>query len=653
MTESERSQGRAQTACLALDGEGDDTLFIGDCGQSRAPVAGAKWVKGFVPCGLVGQSPAPSERNGNTEHVARTGDLRRIDKPRRARYTFDSSTADVKSNIGLLLAEVTRPERREIMAKASISVVKGKGSLNHNNREFVTDNVDRDRIKNNITYKCESLEDAYRHCFEQAITEYNAKQKRADRRIDGVRGYMEQIRTSKNGEKLFYENLIQVGNMRDSGVGTEQGEMCKQILDKYMRDFKERNPNLYVFNAVMHLDEQTPHLHIDYIPVAHGYKNGLQARNSLDRAFREQGVEGKSCRYENCTIAWQNGEKDHIEQIMLEHGMEREEETGFKREHQGLEQYKASMEKLGKMKIEAREIPFEKMLFSNEKVAVKKTDLELAELKLSMATAYAEEGKKFVGYAKSSLEEANEYAARKMNAALSMANKSQKELENLSAEADRAERERKKWIQKQEDYEVLKGAYEELKDRYADLEEETFADNRRIRELSAENEKLQKQIADLKKSTAEAVREAVEPLKAQIDDLKRSADVRVQKATEPLKKQIESLEQAVGNAYRRMANIVETVGMLRHGKPETECRIENLNSVQKGIINGVRRYAVHWMKKEGYENIAEEVQKRVTISKDITDILAEQEKEKARISAEKANSERIPAKKAKSNREER
>ena len=180
------------------------------------------------------------------------------------------------------------------MGKASISVVKGKGSVSHNNREFVTDNVDRDRIKDNIIYKCERLEDAYRHCFEQAITEYNAKQKRADRRIDGVRGYMEKIRTSKNGEKLFYENLIQVGNMHDSGVGTKQGEVCKQILDEYMREFQKRNPNLYVFNAVMHLDEQTPHLHIDYIPVAHGYKNGLQARNSLDKASREQGVDGKA-----------------------------------------------------------------------------------------------------------------------------------------------------------------------------------------------------------------------------------------------------------------------------------------------------------------------------------------------------------------------
>ena len=140
------------------------------------------------------------------------------------------------------------------MAKASLSVVKGKGSINHNNREFVTDNVDKDRIKDNITYKRESLAEAYRHCFGEAIENYNAKQKRSDRRINGVQGYMEQIRNSKNGEKLFYENLIQVGNMRDSGVGTEQGETCKQILDKYMREFEERNPNLYVFNAVMHLD---------------------------------------------------------------------------------------------------------------------------------------------------------------------------------------------------------------------------------------------------------------------------------------------------------------------------------------------------------------------------------------------------------------
>ena len=61
-----------------------------------------------------------------------------------------------------------------------------------------------------------------------------------------------------------------------------------------MQDFSERNPNLYVFNAVLHMDEATPHLHIDYIPVAHGYQKGLQVRNSLDKALKEQGIDGNS-----------------------------------------------------------------------------------------------------------------------------------------------------------------------------------------------------------------------------------------------------------------------------------------------------------------------------------------------------------------------
>ena len=217
------------------------------------------------------------------------------------------------------------------MAKASISVCKGRGSMAHNNREFITENVDQSRTKDNITYKKETLEQAYEKCFGQAIAEYNERQKRADRKIDGIDGYMAQIRNSKNGEKLFYEVVVQVGNMEDSHVGTERGEVCKQILDRYMREFEERNPNLYLFNAVLHMDEQTPHLHIDYIPLAHGYKQGLSVRNSLDRAFGEQGIEGKSNKYENRTIAWQREQKDQIEVIMREYGLERAEERGLDR----------------------------------------------------------------------------------------------------------------------------------------------------------------------------------------------------------------------------------------------------------------------------------------------------------------------------------
>ena len=80
------------------------------------------------------------------------------------------------------------------MAK-TISFVKGKGSLAHNNRDFIADNVDKDRIDWNVTYIRQSLKEAYDECFGDAIKEYNAKQKRKDRLKDD---YITEIRNSKN-----------------------------------------------------------------------------------------------------------------------------------------------------------------------------------------------------------------------------------------------------------------------------------------------------------------------------------------------------------------------------------------------------------------------------------------------------------------------
>ena len=262
----------------------------------------------------------------------------------------------------------------------TISVVKGKGSVAHNNRDFIAENVIEERIEDDITYKKESLEDAYEHLFGDAIREYNERQKRADRKIDGVKGYMDKLKTSKNGEKLFYENVIQVGNMHDCKVGSPEGEKAKQILDEYMRGFQERNPNLYVFNAVMHLDEQTPHLHIDYIPIAHGYKQGLQARNSLDKALGEQGIEGKSNKYENRTNKWQEIEKNRIAEIMHEYGMERAEEKGIKAPKLSVGAYKAAVSEIENQvqqlpnHIQTKPIPFVK-----DRVSVSVADLELLE----------------------------------------------------------------------------------------------------------------------------------------------------------------------------------------------------------------------------------------------------------------------------------
>lgn len=143
------------------------------------------------------------------------------------------------------------------MAGRTISFPKGDGSLTHNNREFIANNVCQERTGWNKTYIRESIADAYEKCFGEAVREYNAGQKRNDRKINN---YVKKIENSDNGEKVFYENIVQLGTKDDTPVVDENGNLTQaakeavDLLDEYVRTFQERNPNLYLFNCVMHLD---------------------------------------------------------------------------------------------------------------------------------------------------------------------------------------------------------------------------------------------------------------------------------------------------------------------------------------------------------------------------------------------------------------
>ena len=233
------------------------------------------------------------------------------------------------------------------MGAKTISFPKGRGHLTHNNREFISKNVAPERISWNRIYKQESLGDAYEICFGQALREYNENQKRKDRRKEN---YLKEIENSGNGEKTFYENVVQIGKMTDTPVVDSEGNLTEdakvaiEVLEQYAKTFQERNPNLYMFNCVMHLDEATPHLHIDYIPVAHGYKNGLRTRNSLTKAYQEMGFEKAVSKKNNETVAWQNRERSYIKELCNEHGIEIKEK-GEKRENYSLAEYKEAIHK--------------------------------------------------------------------------------------------------------------------------------------------------------------------------------------------------------------------------------------------------------------------------------------------------------------------
>lgn len=247
------------------------------------------------------------------------------------------------------------------MSAKTISFVKGKGSLRHNNRDFIADNVDPDRIKMNVTYVKQRLEEAYEVCFGEALREYNEKQTRSDRKKDN---YMTEIKNSKNREKVFYENVVQIGTMMDTGAVNADGTIsidakeAAKILDEYARTFQERNPNLYVFNCVLHMDEATPHLHIDYIPVAHGYKKGIKTRNSLTKALQEMGFDKAISNRLNETVAWQKREREHLTQLAVARGIEIETK-GEVRENYTLPEYREAMKAVDALNEEAQELGVE------------------------------------------------------------------------------------------------------------------------------------------------------------------------------------------------------------------------------------------------------------------------------------------------------
>ena len=218
--------------------------------------------------------------------------------------------------------------------KRTISAMRGKGSLSHNRRDFIAENVDSSRTPLNVEYRNEDIRAVYHELFDGALARYNEKQTRKDRVIDD---YYEKIRTGKQ-EKLFEELIIQIGNKDDMNASSENGRLARQMLDEYMQSFQQRNPTLRVFSAHLHMDEATPHLHIDFIPFTTGSKRGLETRVSLKKALEALGFTGGTKSHTELN-QWIEAEKQALASIMAQHDIEWEQK-GTREEHLSVLDYK-------------------------------------------------------------------------------------------------------------------------------------------------------------------------------------------------------------------------------------------------------------------------------------------------------------------------
>ena len=278
----------------------------------------------------------------------------------------------------------------------------GAGSLAHNRRDFIAENVDQDRVDLNICYCDENIKGVYRQLFDEAVERYNVG-KRKDRQITN---YYEKIRQGKQ-EKLFHEVIFQIGNCEDMAVGTPEGNLAVKVLDQYMQDFQQRNSNLRVFSCYLHQDEATPHLHIDFVPYVTGWKGkGMDTRVSLKQALKSQGFQGGT-KHATELNQWINHEKEILAEIAKQHGIEWKQK-GTQEEHLDVYNFKKK-----ERKKEVQELEQEKEYLTAENEGL---TLQIADARADIKN----------------LREDKEQAIQEKELAEKYAEETQKELENLA-----------------------------------------------------------------------------------------------------------------------------------------------------------------------------------------------------------------------------
>jgi hypothetical protein len=486
-----------------------------------------------------------------------------------------------------------------------VSMPQGKGSQMHNRREYekygkpTPDNIDVSKSHENITLVDRDIKEAYREIFGEALDKYNAKQKRADRKIED---YCDHIKKSKNGEKLFYEDVVQWGS-KDDFQNPQTRERAKEALVKYVEGFEERNPNLKLIGAYIHMDEASPHLHLDYVPVAHGYSRGLSTRNSLDRAMKEMGFAPENeSRKNNATKLWKESERSYFGEICRSMGLEVEMERQSTRKNLSVEEYKdARDEMLGNIEQEKEAIVAEVEPLRELKTGID----EIAGTGKTVLPGVVAIKKKDLEAVK---EQAKAYTANR------------DEIETLRERSAAVSQREQRADQREQQLNKREVGLEDMQNQIIERYNRQLRLNQLLEKSERDGRAKDKKIADLQTENT-SLRGQIRSLTAQIDQIKAE-----------LWEKINNLTDKLRGAYESLTNVVKAVGMLKYDREKDQngnytygkYGISNLSKAQDKLIDGLAEYGAKWAKEDGFSEMAEEMEKRVGISKGIEKIIEPQ-----------------------------
>lgn len=474
-----------------------------------------------------------------------------------------------------------------------VSMPQGKGSQLHNRREYekigrpIPDNIDVSKSSENITLVDKDIRQAYQEIFGEALEKYNGKQKRADRKIES---YYDHIQKSKNGEKLFYEDVVQWGSKEDF-QNPQTRERAKEALVKYVEGFEERNPNLKLIGAYIHMDEASPHLHLDYVPVAHGYSRGLETRNSLDKAMKQMSFQPENeSRKNNATKLWKESERAVFGEICRGLGLEVEPERKSNRKSLTVEEYKdARDEMLGDIEQEKEAIVAEVEPLRELKTGID----EIAGTGKTVLPGVVAIKKKDLEAVK---EQAKAYTANR------------DEIETLRERSAAVSQREQRADQREQQLNKREAGLEDMQNQIIERYNRQLRLNQLLEKAERDGKAKDKQIADLQAENT-SLRGQIRSLTAQIDQIKGELWSRINDLTDKLK-----------GAYTSLTNIVKAVGMLKYDK-EDGYKVEGLTKKQERLIDGVAEYGAKWAKEDGFPEMAEDMKKHIGISKGIEKII--------------------------------
>ena len=405
----------------------------------------------------------------------------------------------------------------------TISAMIGKGSVNHNTRAFTAKNVDKNRSADNVEFCQEDIKQVYYKLFDEALERYNAKQKRKDRMIDN---YYEKIRRGKQ-EKLFHEVIFQIGNKDDMNAKSEDGLLAKRILTEFMDEFQARNPNLYVFSAHLHMDEETPHLHIDFVPYITGSKRGLDTRVSLKSALAAEGFTGGT-RGATELNQWIASEKQELATVMERYGVEWLQKGTHEKHLSVLEfEKKERAREVAELDSQKREIS-SVVAQLGEEVSVKKQELQNVTIEKELAEEATQRAKE----ERTTAQQERTTAQQEKEVLLAGNQNLRMENTRLESRKDRLRMENHDLKQKQLQLQIDN---EELEQRNEDLQYKNSKLKNVNDQLSADNHTLEQRNDSLKSDN--------QALRQKYNDLQQN-NVQLEKQQNELKSHIEQMVQS-------------------------------------------------------------------------------------------------------------